>query len=225
MKNDTWFAFSIFFLITLASILAFSMGYDLGELESKIIKIDVPAEVEANCPVPSVQLVNDTRYIIKEVPTPVVIRTSFEVYNKIIENYEYYNSDSQKEYLYLENDRDIESKAKELKSDSVEETIDNTMEFLSKIEYKYNFYPNPIYETIATMEGDCTDIANLGVELLRENGIYSRTAHGWFINEEGEYIQHDWIEVLYPIQSSAGWIARDDYFNNPKIEKKGEGVW
>ena len=103
--------------------------------------------------------------------------------------------------------------AQELKQDSVEATISYTLEYLeANIKYVFYWYPQGIEHTITTREGDCTDKAELMVELLRLNGIKSRTAHGY--NEWGK---HDFVEVY-----NGSWKVID---YSSELRRVGVGVW
>ena len=104
--------------------------------------------------------------------------------------------------------------AQELKQDSVEATISYTLEYLeANIQYVFYWYPQGIEHTMATRNGDCTDKAQLMVELLRLNGVKARTAHGY--NEWGK---HDFVEVWH----KGDWMIVD---YSPELRRVGIGIW
>ena len=52
--------------------------------------------------------------------------------------------------------------------------------------------------TLARGVGDCTDLALLGVEVLRRNGIPARPVHGFIVWDTEAFrtdALHDWVEL------------------------------
>jgi len=115
----------------------------------------------------------------------------------------------------------IKGNATQLKGASVEQTIWNTYNFQQEIHWKfYNERRGPDV-TLRTMEGDCTDISELGILLLRINGVYAKQVHGYYIPRMEK---HDWMEILYPENNTVHWRTID-YINEEDLLKIGDGIW
>ena len=151
---------------------------------------------------------------------------SIAEYRQKASQYEDYTGKSLKQYQYIAiPSAEIKNKAEELNDSTIEESINNVDNFLAEIRYEYKRYPATIDDTLKDMVGDCTDITQLGVEILRYQSIYARPVHGWATDAEGSKIKHDWIEVLVPTDRGMAWEEHDMYFNYPKLYKIGDGVW
>lgn len=148
--------------------------------------------------------------------------TSFSEYDGMIRDYKLYNN---VELYFGTNNTNPEIKelVKTLRGRNVEVTVSNIKNYVAEnINYQYYFKPRGIINTINTKKGDCTDMAELIVYLLKKEGIYAVTVHG-YVNGK---VKHDWVEVLYPNQETkqVRWNMLDpkDY---ARYIKKGEGVW
>jgi len=157
----------------------------------------------------------------KTIPFPSGVGTSFERYNEYVDDFEEYNQINLKDYSINEIQySEIDKKALEIKAETVEETVWNIYDFVY-LEYSYSDNSKGILETFKSKKGDCTDSSELAVYMLRVNGIYSKTVHGYT-----EGVKHDWIEVLYPNTNleQVSWL-KFDVLDKDDLVKYGEGVW
>jgi transglutaminase-like putative cysteine protease len=117
----------------------------------------------------------------------------------------------------------IRAKAAELRGDNIETTIWNTHNFLQEIEWSFYEVRRGPDVTLKEMKGDCTDRSELGILLLRLNGIYARPAYGYITIDS---TKHDWMEVLYPdIENKSVHWETIDSIPAEYLRKEGEGAW
>ena len=157
----------------------------------------------------------------KTIPFPSGVGTSFERYNEYVDEFEEYNQINLKDYSINEIQySEINKKSLELKGETIEETVWNIYDFVY-LEYSYSDNPNGILETFKSKKGDCTDSSELAVYMLRVNGIYSKTVHGYYDN-----VKHDFIEILYPNTNleQVSWL-KFDVLNKDNLVKYGDGIW
>ena len=75
----------------------------------------------------------------------------------------------------------------------------------------YRARPKGVGDVLLSGSGDCTDMANLLVVLLRESGIPARRVSGFFIGESGTLSAsdyHDWVEVFL----EGEWELMDPFY-------------
>ena len=117
-----------------------------------------------------------------------------------------------KKYLkreqYIEKDhKHIRAKAKELKANTAQQTVENIYSFV-RDEVKYSGYnPEDIgaVRTLKSRKGDCTEFADLFVALCRANRIPARVVEGLTIHY-GNTPLHNWAQAYL---EPHGWVSFD----------------
>ena len=155
-------------------------------------------------------------------------RTSFEQYDEMVDEFWHYQEYSeQTTYAYIGNpSSNMTAKAKELKGESVEDTITNVYNFVQEMDYEKFDYARGDERFLREKRGDCTDASSLAIRLLRIDGIQARQVHGWATDDEGDLVKHDWMEVLVPDRNEGilYWKAVD-WFEFGDLHKEGDDVW
>jgi len=121
-------------------------------------------------------------------------------------------------YAYCYNE--LNDKAEELKNDDPYVTafnIERFVEATNKVKF-YHEKRNVCDYWDSNFKGDCTDRANLAVELLRRNNIRAKQVHGWC-----DRTKHDW----YEFNIDGTWLSYEPYKFNlcNELKKKGDGIW
>ncbi len=94
-------------------------------------------------------------------------------------------------------------------SKNASEFINLAFEFVNqKIKYEINGKRDDALETMNTRKGDCSEMSDLLVCILRGGGIPAKIVHGWTINIKTNQLEpHSWCEFFSP--KAGGWIQSD----------------
>jgi hypothetical protein len=189
-----------------------------------------PIQICPDCPAPSMcdysgyeaqidEEQESNRWLMEELTR----QTSFDDYETMSEEFWHYQ-EYQSNYLYTGKvSANMTAKARELRGDSIEDTVDNVYDFAQYIDYTKYDGARGDETVLKDFRGDCTDASSLAVRLLRLNGIQARQVHG-YAGEDRD--KHDWMEVLYPDKRSGILYWRPiDWFEYGDLEKVGDDIW
>ncbi len=110
-------------------------------------------------------------------------------------------------------DSDIQDLITALKNNSINAStfIKLAFEFVNrKIRYEINGFRDNAANALRLRSGDCSEISDLFVSILRGGGIPARIVHGWTINPENLHLNdkgHAWCEFYSP--SAKTWRQCD----------------
>ena len=129
----------------------------------------------------------------------------------------------------------IEDVAKTLKRDTDYLTVRAIESWLHvNITYRFFWYPRGTQTTWAEKTGDCTDMAQLAVQMLSFLKIPAKTMHGWgTFPWEKAPVKHDWcVARIRLIDPTTGGLSResrdqicDGVYGCTKYQVIGDGVW
>ena len=115
--------------------------------------------------------------------------------------------------------RELKTTAIELYNTNPYITIYNTEKFVEETNnYKFYWDKRNICDYWDGFNGDCTERANLAVNLLNRNDIRAKAVHGWCDGDK-----HDW----YEFNVDGEWLSYEPYKFElcTELDKKGDGIW
>lgn len=110
----------------------------------------------------------------------------------------------------------LKEQARALVGESDDETV-SAVDWWIYDNIEYRFYNGRYPADVVWREksGDCTGRAILAKAMLAEVGIDTRLVHGFFIDEHGTRIRHDWYEVK----------GKNYNYTDSDLEYVGDGIW